>query len=224
MGVYSDLPRAISKGCEKMKAAWICGIVIVGLTGCADTVLQDPAIDEPHPSGVQITVDKWWGPSLLDSAIEQVARKNGFACAREPYNGTNIPIPIAKLPKLLVCGFRDGFKRIAPILVVHPSSDPRAVFIEIPWGYSFCEGGGGSTRCECDSTEALKALEALKTFPASNSHCKCKGEMHSELQLEAIARKVIADLRSSLRGRISRFQVQDSNDQNGKGECSDLVF
>jgi hypothetical protein len=196
-------------------------MVIVGLTGCADTVLQDPTIDEPYPSGVQIIVDKWSGPSLVDSAIEHVARKNGLACAREPYNGTNIPIYRDMLPKLLVCGFNDGFKDIAPLLVVKPTSDPRAVSIEIPWGYSFCEGGGGGIHCECDSMEAAAAQGSA---PGSNSHCKCKGEMHSESQLEATAIKVIADLRSYLRGRISKFQVQNDNDQKQKGECSDLVF
>jgi hypothetical protein len=212
------IEQRFSKECKKMKA-WMCGMVIVGVTGCADTVLQDPTIDEPYPSGVQIIVDKWSGPSLVDSAIERVARKNGLACAREPYNGTNIPISRDMLPKLLVCGFKNG--NIAPLLVVKPASDPRAVSVEIPPGYSFCEGGGGSTQCECDSMEAAKAQESA---PGSNSHCKCKGEMRSELQLEATARKVIADLRSSLRGRISRFQVQNGNDQEGEGECSDLVF
>ena len=187
--------------------AWICGMVIVGVTGCADAVLQDPTIDEPYPSGVQIIVDAWSGPSLVDSAIERVAGKDGLACAREPYNGTNLPIR------------RDMLPNIAPLLVVKPTSDPRAVSVEIPWGYSFCEGGGGGIHCECDSKEAAAAQ---KPAPGSNSHCKCKGEMHSEWQLEATARKVIADLRSSLRGRISRFQVQNGNDQ--KGECSELVF
>jgi hypothetical protein len=201
--------------------AWMCGAVIVGITGCADTVLQDPTIDEPYPSRVQIIVDKWSGPSLVDSAIERVARKNGLACAREPYNGTNIPIRRDMLPKLLVCGFKNEFKDIAPLLVVKPTSDTRTVSIEIPWGYSFCEGGGGGIHCKCDSMEAAAAQ---KSAPGSNSHCKCKGELHSESQLEATARKVIADLSSSLRGRISRFQVQNDNDQNQKGECSDLDF